>query len=182
MRVWLTPELAQQLATHACAETPHECCGVLVGQGGDVREAIPVENVSPTPQTAFVMSPVDLARALTGLEKRGLALVGFYHSHPQTEPIPSGRDVAESLYPDVAHLIISLKDESSPAVMAWRIGVGEVERLELFIQSARPLDTDSEPVRLSGFQRAMTVIGGLVAAAVVIITALSLLPPPPLLK
>lgn len=178
MRVWLTPELARTLANHAQTESPHECCGVLAGQDGDVREVIPVENVSPTPQTAFKMSPHGLARALTGLEKRGLYLVGFYHSHPQTEPIPSGRDIAESHYPDAAQVIISLRHES-PELAAWRIGVAEVERLELFVQSTLPLDTDSEPFTLSPFQRVMVIIGGLIAAVLVIVVAISLLPPPP---
>lgn len=181
MRVWLTPESARTLTDHALAETPHECCGVLAGHQGDVHEVIPVKNVSPTPETAFEMSPLGLAQTLMGLEKRGLKLVGFYHSHPKTLPIPSGRDIAESHYPDAAQLIISLK-HGTPELAAWRIDIGEVERVDLFIQSTRPLDTDSEPERLSLFQRTMTVIGGLVAAAVVIIVALSLLPPPPIIE
>ncbi len=180
MRVWLTLDLARQMTDHAQAESPRECCGLLAGRGGDVREAIPVENISPTPENAFVMSPIGLARALTGLERHELELVGFYHSHPTTPPIPSGRDVAESYYPDAAQVIISLKD-GSPALAAWRIKPGEVQRLDLFVQSARPSDTDSEPLTLSGFQRMMVVIGGLTAAVVVIITALSLLPPSPVL-
>jgi len=178
MRVWLTPDSAQHIVDHAQAESPRECCGVLAGRGGDVREVIPVENISPTPQTAFVMSPAGLARALIGLGRRDLELVGFYHSHPQTPPIPSGRDVAESHYPAAAQLIISLKD-GSPALAAWRLTPGEVGRLDLFIQSTRPSDADSEPLSLSGFQRVMVIVGGLTAAIIVIITALSLLPPAP---
>jgi len=181
MRVWLTPESARQITDHAQAESPHECCGILVGRGGDVLEVIAVENISPTPQTAFVMSSVGLARALTGLERRGFELVGFYHSHPKTPPIPSGRDMAESHYPDAAQLIIGLKEES-PTLAAWRVRPGEVERLDLFIQSARPPESAGEPLTLSGFQRVMMLVGGLTAAALVILTALYLLPPPPILK
>lgn len=181
MRLWLTPELARALAQHAQTESPQECCGVLAGQSGDVREIIPIKNVSPTPKVAFEMSPHELAQALTGLERRGLTLVGFYHSHPQTAPIPSGRDIAESHYPDAAYVIISLQG-GTPALAAWRIGTGEIDRLELFIQATRPSPSDSEPLTLSNFQRAMTILGGLAAAAVVIGVALSLLPPPPIIQ
>ncbi|MCU0463053.1 MAG: M67 family metallopeptidase [Anaerolineae bacterium] len=177
-RVWLTPTLAKEVADHARAAYPAECCGVLAGRGGDVLRVIPVENVSDTPESAFAMSPAGLASALVSLEREGLALVGFYHSHPKTPPIPSGRDIAGSHYPDAAQLIVSLEGGEA-VVAAWRIGVGEVQRLDLFIQSARPDDSQVEPLMLTPFQRIMVVVSGVVAVLVVVVTALALLPPPP---
>lgn len=180
MRVWLTPELASRIADHARQVNPHECCGVLGGRGGDVLVVLPVENVSPTPETAFEMSPEGLARALMGLERHGLSLVGFYHSHPRTPPIPSGRDIAEAHYPDAAQVLVSLR-HGDVELAAWQIRYGGVERLELVVDSARPPDWVGDDLRPSGFERVMTVVAGIVAMAVVIGLALALLPPPPVL-
>jgi proteasome lid subunit RPN8/RPN11 len=182
-RVWLTPEAAESIARHAKAAFPHECCGVLLGDAaGDVREVVAVENVSPTPETAFVMDAAGLARVLGGLGRRGRVLVGFYHSHPRTPAIPSGRDIAEAHYPDAVQVIVSLRGQA-PEVMAWRIAAGAVERVPLLIQASRPEDDrQTEPDRLTRQQRIVTVLGGVVAALLVIGVALSLLPPPPVIQ
>ena len=49
-------------------------------------------------------------------------MIAVYHSHPNTIPFPSETDVKLAFYPEVASIIISLKEEEKPMVKAFRIG------------------------------------------------------------
>ena len=42
----------------------------------------------------------------------GLDLLGFYHSHPHSVPVPSPTDLAESTYPDALQIIVGLSGEA----------------------------------------------------------------------
>ncbi len=59
------------------------------------------------------------------MEKKRLDMVAIYHSHPHTIPFPSERDVRYAFYPDVAYVIISLKDGET-SVKGFRIGKEEI--------------------------------------------------------
>ena len=58
--MWLTPEQARTLITHARAEAPNEACGIIVGQKDRVVEIIPIPNTAadPTPRYITWMSAV----------------------------------------------------------------------------------------------------------------------------
>ena len=83
------------LVSHAEAEYPRECCGILLGEcdGGrkTVRSIIETENaVSGEHSTAhFRIDPLAVAKA----EREPFEILGFYHSHPDCEAIPSKEDI-----------------------------------------------------------------------------------------
>jgi proteasome lid subunit RPN8/RPN11 len=54
------------------------------------------------------------------MEKGAMEMLAIYHSHPRTIPFPSETDVRLAFYPEVASIIISLKEEE-PMVKAFRI-------------------------------------------------------------
>jgi proteasome lid subunit RPN8/RPN11 len=96
-----------QVLEHILQEDPYEACGLLAGAGGRVSLVYPVPNVAPAPATTFLMDGQTQVNAMLDIERRGLDLLAFYHSHPpgsRTDPSPT--DLAEARYPDVLTLIV----------------------------------------------------------------------------
>lgn len=85
---------------------------MLIGSGNDVTEAIAARNIADS-QTRFLIDPQDHIDAIRGARDRGLEVLGFYHSHPHSSPVPSETDRAEATYPDHLYLIVGLASESS---------------------------------------------------------------------
>lgn len=100
------------IASHARADAPRECCGLLVGvvasAGGlpEIRRAEPARNLASA-ATRYDVDPVDHIRILKAARREGLTVVGAYHSHPATAPVPSPTDLAEGL-PNFIYLIATL--------------------------------------------------------------------------
>lgn len=82
----------EAMRSHARAEQPDECCGILLGDGGTILKARPVSNVHPTPRTRFTIDPQALIDAHRAAREGDLQVLGYYHSHPNGDPTPSVRD------------------------------------------------------------------------------------------
>jgi proteasome lid subunit RPN8/RPN11 len=120
--VTLAPGVADAIVRHARAEAPRECCGLLIGTGNHVDEAAPTRNLDPHP-SRYRIDPAEHIRWNRTLRHTGRAVIGAYHSHPETLAEPSSSDVAEAHYPEFVYLIISLKG-AAPALRAYRIADG----------------------------------------------------------
>ncbi len=173
MTLWLTDSAARDLIDHARAEAPNEACGVLLGSEVRVERAVPVSNTAADPRHHYHMDERELARLIGGRD--GLALVGFYHSHPNGDPIPSPTDVAQATYPGTPYLIVGLGG-SEARLAAWTIDYGRVNRLPLHVGDQPPPD-DSPP--LSPAARIALLTSALIAFILMIVVSLSLLPPAP---
>lgn len=103
---------------HAQSAAPSECCGVLLGSADYIADAVPARNLSSDPNR-FVIDPPDHIAARRHARERALDVVGFYHSHPHSEPAPSPTDIAEVTYDGCLYLIVSLVSE--PAVRLFRM-------------------------------------------------------------
>ncbi len=130
--MYLKPAALDALRRHAEAAYPDECCGVLLGRAtGAVREveaAVAAPNALPdaTRREGFVIS-ADTVLAAERLARRcGLAIVGFYHSHPESAPIPSPRDRAGG-WAGYSALIVSVADGRCRALRSWRLGADGAE-------------------------------------------------------
>jgi proteasome lid subunit RPN8/RPN11 len=71
-----------------------------------IAEAVRTPNTSDDPNRFFIEPEAHIA-ARRQARERGLAVVGFYHSHPHSPPVPSATDLAEASYPDHLYLIVS---------------------------------------------------------------------------
>lgn len=80
--------------TAANAAYPFECCGVVLG-GRDIDSAVELPNVADDPAQHFVVCPEGLVQALVDARRRGLDVIGFFHSHPHGPPMPSDEDIAK---------------------------------------------------------------------------------------
>jgi len=114
------------------AETayPLECCGLLAGihetpDSRRVTRVVPSANVHPTGgRDRFEVDPqvrFDLMRDLGEIGDRPAGperLIGHYHSHPDHPPLPSRTDLDAAFEPDLAWIIIGLRDGQARQVAA----------------------------------------------------------------
>jgi proteasome lid subunit RPN8/RPN11 len=96
-----------RIIEHARSAAPAECCGLLVGRGPHVVDALPAHNIADSP-TRFLIDPKDHIDGRREARRRGLEVIGFYHSHPQSAAAPSQRDLDEAGYPDHLYLIVGM--------------------------------------------------------------------------
>ncbi len=106
-----------------------ECCGMLTyGSEGPAVEVHPCENIQGAmhesdpeqyPRTnlnAYLIDPGEQHRIISGAEKRGGGIAGFYHSHVDCDAYFSDEDKAqacalfgdEPTYPDALYLVVSV--------------------------------------------------------------------------
>lgn len=126
----LSPDTIAAIVAHARAAAPQECCGILVGKGDRVEQAVAARNIASQPLTRFLIEPRDHLAALRESRRRGLDVVGFYHSHPRSGALPSETDLAEASYPDHLFLIVGLAPEP-PDVRLYRYTSGNFLPLPL---------------------------------------------------
>ncbi len=58
------------------------------------------------------------------IRNSGTEFIGIYHSHPHSDAYPSKRDIDLAFYPEVSHVIVSLKDEKAPRIRSFKIVEG----------------------------------------------------------
>jgi proteasome lid subunit RPN8/RPN11 len=109
----------QSMQQHSVSLAPQEVCGLLAGKDCRVIKHFPIENELHS-ATLFRMEPQSQLYAFLSMEKFGIDLLAYYHSHPQGGGEPSTTDLAEYLYPDVVMLIWFQQDGVWQA-KAWEI-------------------------------------------------------------
>lgn len=111
--------LLAQLIEHCLACYPQEGCGLLAGRGERVSAVLPAINVAERPEYEFQLSPQQQVDLFREIARRGEELVGIFHSHPKSEPVPSRRDIDAAFYSGVAYVIVTLV--RGPVVRAFQI-------------------------------------------------------------
>ena len=114
-----------ELRAHAEEEAPNECCGLIVLEGDTARRYIRGRNRLSSPYR-YELEMDD--PEVWFLEDEGYELAVF-HSHPETQPVPSRTDQELSgLWGGRTFLIYGLKLDD---LRAWRITRESVEELPL---------------------------------------------------
>ncbi len=93
------------MQAHVNAEAPLEACGLLGGNGEDVKVVLPVKNAAES-RVRYQMEPRAQLRAFEQIENEGMELLAIFHSHPRGPSHPSPSDIAEAAYP-VIYVILS---------------------------------------------------------------------------
>src|SRR5437588_1982946 len=88
----------EAMVFHAEKTYPNECCGAMLGHiqsdKKTVIEAVPIENASAGEQRQhYELRPQDLLSAEKAARRRGLDLVGIFHSHPDCDAYFSETDL-----------------------------------------------------------------------------------------
>lgn len=102
--ILLQEEHRRLMLDHIRSCLPEEACGLLGGFGSEVHIVIPVENAAHSP-VRYRMEPKAQVEGLLSLERKGMILVGIYHSHPLGPAGLSTTDREEAAYPEAAYLV-----------------------------------------------------------------------------
>ena len=120
----IAPEIRAELHAHAADEAPNECCGVVVLRDGVAERYVRGRNALASPYRY----ELEIDPEVWFLEDEGYELAVF-HSHPETEPVPSRTDRELSgLWAGKPFLIYGLKLEE---LRAWTITPEDFEELPL---------------------------------------------------
>ena len=133
----LSPEAGEAIRAHGAAEYPEECCGALLGEVVEetarVLRAEPLANErTDERRRRFRINPWEYRRMERLADAEGLALLGFYHSHPDHPAIPSEYDRAHA-FPFFHYVVMAVAGGRPGEVSSWILsedrGVFEKERL-----------------------------------------------------
>jgi proteasome lid subunit RPN8/RPN11 len=119
----LGPGVLAAVRRHGEADYPEESCGVLLGTvSGDrrrVTEASPLPNARREERRRrFLVTPEDYRAAERDADARGLALVGFYHSHPDHPARPSAYDLEHAL-PWHSYVVLAVAAGEAGDCTSW---------------------------------------------------------------
>jgi len=107
--VSIPAESLDQIAAHAFACFPEECCGLLVGDrpSNTTVRFVPTTNVAHSAKV-YTIDPKEHLRAELAAEADGLEVIGVVHSHTHTEAYPSPTDVAQAVDPGWHYVIVTI--------------------------------------------------------------------------
>ena len=100
---------------------PAECCGVLVGRAGHVKEVVrlvPATNRRTDDPRRYLIAPDDLRRIEADLRPLRQDVLGCYHSHPDHPAFPSAFDV-EQAWPWYSYVIVRVNNGQAAEVASW---------------------------------------------------------------
>lgn len=100
---------------------PHEACGVLLGQDGVVTEVATADNTrTDSAHNRYLIDPLVYMKIERNADKRGLAVLGIYHSHPDCPALPSKFDL-DHAWPSLSYMIVSVCKGKVAETLSWRL-------------------------------------------------------------
>ena len=126
MKVILARRLRRQIFEQMETSYPNEAGGFLLGRAD--AEAIVIEDIMQVDNVfaeeeqyhRYAMRPQDWMRLEDEADARGLALVGYYHSHPDSPAIPSEYDREHAL-PNFVYIITAVMMARAADMRAWQL-------------------------------------------------------------
>lgn len=135
MKLSLAKSAEAAIRQHGRQGYPHEVCGILLGHGLRVVEAVACANAN-TERAAdrYLLDPQDQLRVEKDARARGLDVVGYYHSHPDHPSRASETDRAQS-WEGLAYLILSVEKGQDARLQGWWRAQGSVDFVELSLEA-----------------------------------------------
>lgn len=122
----ISEDLSERMQNQSSENYPEECCGVLIGtvQNNGLREIrylYETQNLHTDNRTRrFLIDPDDFRRAEQFAKEKDSQIIGFYHSHPDHDPVPSDHD-RELAWPWYLYIIISVLQGKPSSVQGWML-------------------------------------------------------------
>ncbi len=132
MPVILSKDLQARIVKHLESAYPNEGGGFLLGTHHPQRDELVIADVVEVANVfaaeeqyhRYAMTPQDWARLEDEADARGLTLVGYFHSHPDSPAIPSVYDRDHAL-PNFTYIITAVYDVDAKAtandMRVWRL-------------------------------------------------------------
>ena len=94
---------------------------MMLGQNGIVTEVISADNQrNDSARNRYLIDPLIYLKIEREADKRGLQVLGIYHSHPDVAARPSQFDL-DHAWPDFSYLIISVVKGKAVESNSWRL-------------------------------------------------------------
>ncbi|MGH7545894.1 MAG: Mov34/MPN/PAD-1 family protein [Gemmatimonadota bacterium] len=127
-RIVLSGALLAGILRHLEGAYPHEGVGALLGtpdgERRRVERHIPLANaVSRNRRRRYEVAPEELVRVQRDARGDGLEVLGYYHSHPDAEPVPSEAD-REAGWPWYVYVIVRVaggRARGAGGITAWQL-------------------------------------------------------------
>lgn len=119
----LTQHAAETMHAHAREGYPHEVVGILAGDEASRsvrRVAALVNERADSAHNRYAVGPLALQRAERALEAEGLAILGYYHSHPD-HPADYSEFDRDHAWPNLTYVIVSVVGGEVVDTRAWRL-------------------------------------------------------------
>ncbi len=122
----ISEELLEKIKAHGERTYPNECGGMLIGQfeneAKTVTELLPMENAAGEAEqhNRVLILPKDVLRAERYAREHELDVVGYYHSHPDDEAVPSQFDLDHAL-PVWSYIIVSVLEGKAIDARSWQM-------------------------------------------------------------
>ena len=124
----LNQEAMAAIHAHGAAKYPYEGCGLLLGRAqtglNQVEAIFPVPNsweVEEEKRVRFLISDQDMLRAELAAADQDLDVVGIFHSHPDSPPVASPRDLAWAAWPGHSYLITEINQRRPGHSRSWQL-------------------------------------------------------------
>jgi len=121
MTLRLSAGLIDEIRREGERAYPAECCGVLAGRPGEVKEVlklVPVTNRRTDDPHRYLIAPDDLRRIEAELGSSGLEVLGCYHSHPDHPAAPSAFDTDQA-WPWYSYIIVRVDHARAAELTSW---------------------------------------------------------------
>jgi proteasome lid subunit RPN8/RPN11 len=136
-----------EIRQHGERDYPFECCGLLIGvfeaeTAKLVNETYAISNAreEAAKRKRFLIRPEELMRGEKYARERGLDVIGFYHSHPDDQAVPSQYDL-EHAWPTYSYIVVSVERGKAADVRSWEMTPDrsrfEEEQIDLPLRVAR---------------------------------------------
>jgi proteasome lid subunit RPN8/RPN11 len=125
--IQLTRGDLSQIRRHGERDYPFECCGLLLGKFENdgrkvVIETYPISNAreEEAKRNRFLIRPEELIRGEKFARDKNLDVVGFYHSHPDDQAVPSQYDL-EHAWPTYSYIVVSVQNGRADDLRSWEM-------------------------------------------------------------
>jgi proteasome lid subunit RPN8/RPN11 len=117
----LSKRLLHQIHCQLESGYPNEACGVMLGKDGVVTEIVSADNErTDSARNRYLIDPLAYMRIERDADKRGLEVIGIYHSHPDVAAWPSQFDL-DHAWPNFSYLIVSVVKGTAVESNSWRL-------------------------------------------------------------
>ena len=121
----LVKGILEMIHEHGESAYPEEGAGFLLGSDGDPRlvvSILPLENSREdgARHNRFLITPEHYLHAELEADKRGLTLIGVFHSHPDSPNVPSEYD-REWAQPFFSYIITRVQSGHAVESRSWRL-------------------------------------------------------------
>ena len=125
--------IREEVIAHCQRHYPKEACGLLAADAtGAIVQMYPMKNIENT-AIGYAMDPKQQLLVEKQMRQQGQQLVGIFHSHTASAAEPSSVDIELAISPDVAYVLVSLKDQSNPDFKSYRINGAEVTPMRVLV-------------------------------------------------